>query len=91
LGASVYFYFLILLATSDPACGSLTPMQVTISPLMAGTRNSFFSLSLPNLSKFTDTRAQTNIRQLPIDIYYMPIDADHVVYRCAMTCAFDFA
>ena len=40
-----------LLATSDPAPDSLTAIDVTTSPAMAGTKNSFFNFSLPNLQQ----------------------------------------
>lgn len=48
---SYKFYMddLYLLATSEPASDSLTPMQATISPAIVGARNSFFSSSVPNL------------------------------------------
>ena len=36
-----------MLATSEPAPGSETPMQPTASPVIAGTRNSRHSASLP--------------------------------------------
>ena len=36
-----------MLATSEPAPGSETPMQPTASPAIAGTRNSRQSASLP--------------------------------------------
>ena len=41
--------FMTYAATSLPPPGSLTPRAVTASPEMAGSRNSFFTLSDPNL------------------------------------------
>ena len=49
---------MVYLATSLPPPGSLTPIADTTSPAMAGSRNSFFSLSEPNLgniNKFTSS------------------------------------
>ena len=37
------------LATSLPPPGSLTPIQLTTSPLTDGSKNSFLTLSFPNL------------------------------------------
>lgn len=41
--------FEYVLETSEPAPTSLTPRQATLSPIMEGSRNSFFSSSEPNL------------------------------------------
>ena len=41
----------LILATSDPAPGSLTPTQATKSPEMLGARNDFFSSCDPNLAR----------------------------------------
>ena len=38
-------------ATSDPAPGSLTPIHATMSPAIAGAKNSRFSSSLPNRAR----------------------------------------
>jgi hypothetical protein len=40
-----------MLATSEPAPGSETPMQPTASPLIAGVRNSHRSSSLPKRAR----------------------------------------
>jgi hypothetical protein len=42
-----FFAVVFTAATSEPPPGSETPMQPTLSPAMAGARNSRFSSSLP--------------------------------------------
>ena len=51
-------------ATSLPPPGSLTPIAETASPVMAGSRNSFFTLSDPNLQNETSLSSKT-IDHLP--------------------------
>ena len=73
IAINVHAYFVLptfvaSAATSLPPPGSLTPMQETVSPAIAGAKNCLFNSSLPKLGRDREGLYMTNQQTIPFDV-----------------------